>query len=521
MALSFNPTFSQNIQSTSTSISWGIGTGNITVAAFVKPAGFPSTFAGVTALTDGTNNDVQPGIFTSSSSTPNAWRMSFDGTKVFDTALVAGTQYHLCIRRTGTGAGQTHGFVNGTQEATTHTCTTSVLDKSWTIGSGRVGGGLPMNGAVAEVAIWNTDLSDIEITALANGESPAMIRPDALLGYAQLQRDELRDHVMGVTFDKTGAPSVADHPRVIYRPISQGFSFLWPSGAITGSAAGTASATGTMRAKGALSGSASGSGTSSGTLLGKGALSGSVAGSGSASGTLFGKGALAGIASGTGSASGTLVADGALAGSASGIGSASGTLIADGRLEGSASGAGAASGTLLGRGALQGSAAGEGSASGSLVAGAISGSAEGTGSASGTLRATGALAGSAAGAGDASGTLLADGALAGSASGSGSASGTARAHGVLAGSGAGAATASGTLIAIGELECSVVCLSSATGTLSAIVLISGAAVGIGTAFGTLRQPVLLGPVDKLLGGYARTARLSGSYDRVAKLEGSR
>lgn len=61
---------------------------------------------------------------------------------------------------------------------------------------------------------------------------------------------------------------------------------LTPTGAMSGSSAGAATATGTLVGIGALAGSAAGAATASGVLVGTGALVGSAAGSATASGTL-------------------------------------------------------------------------------------------------------------------------------------------------------------------------------------------------------------------------------------------
>jgi hypothetical protein len=69
------------------------------------------------------------------------------------------------------------------------------------------------NGRIAEAAIWNIDLTDDEIAALAEGFRPSLIRPSALVFYAPLVR-EIADYRGGLTVTSSG-PVVAEHTRRI------------------------------------------------------------------------------------------------------------------------------------------------------------------------------------------------------------------------------------------------------------------------------------------------------------------
>ncbi len=77
------------------------------------------------------------------------------------------------------------------------------------------------DGRIAEPAVWNVALSAGEIQALANGVSPLMIRPGALVFYAPLfgrggaSGDE-DEWVQGMTLTQASSPALADHPRIIY-----------------------------------------------------------------------------------------------------------------------------------------------------------------------------------------------------------------------------------------------------------------------------------------------------------------
>lgn len=73
--------------------------------------------------------------------------------------------------------------------------------------------GLYTNGRIAEAAIWNTDLTDDEIAALAKGFRPSLIRPASLRLYVPLVR-EVADYSRAVSLTTSG-PVVAVHPRRI------------------------------------------------------------------------------------------------------------------------------------------------------------------------------------------------------------------------------------------------------------------------------------------------------------------
>lgn len=73
-------------------------------------------------------------------------------------------------------------------------------------------------GDVAEIAIWNVDLSlpeyAADVAALAQGINPMTIRPADLVHYWDLTRG-LQDRVGGCTLTPFNSPTVSEHPRVI------------------------------------------------------------------------------------------------------------------------------------------------------------------------------------------------------------------------------------------------------------------------------------------------------------------
>lgn len=69
------------------------------------------------------------------------------------------------------------------------------------------------NGRVAEVGIWNVALGAADITALAKGVRPSLVRPQSLIFYAPLIRDVI-DLRGGLTLTATST-SVIEHSRRI------------------------------------------------------------------------------------------------------------------------------------------------------------------------------------------------------------------------------------------------------------------------------------------------------------------
>lgn len=69
------------------------------------------------------------------------------------------------------------------------------------------------DGRVAEVGIWDVDLTDDEIASLGKGFKPYRIRPQNLVFYAPLVRN-IQDTKRGVAITNNNTATVAVHPRV-------------------------------------------------------------------------------------------------------------------------------------------------------------------------------------------------------------------------------------------------------------------------------------------------------------------
>lgn len=108
-------------------------------------------------------------------------------------------------------------FLNGTKTTNSTSKSPASLDRT---SVGRRATSTPadhLDGLAAEVAIWNTNLSDAEITLLALGICPLLVRPGALVAYWPLigRASPEIDRWGGNDLTVTGA-TVGDHPRMVY-----------------------------------------------------------------------------------------------------------------------------------------------------------------------------------------------------------------------------------------------------------------------------------------------------------------
>jgi hypothetical protein len=149
-----------------------------------------------------------------------------------------------------------------------------------------------------------------------------------------------------------------------------GFTVAGDAGVLQGTAAATASASGTVAADAALAGSSLAAAAAAALLAGTAALGGSAEASVTPAASLRGRAELAGAATASAPASGTLTGNdpGRLEGSSSATVAASGTLRARAELAGTATAAAAASGTCSGQGSLAGTTTAASTAGGTLAA---------------------------------------------------------------------------------------------------------------------------------------------------------
>jgi len=76
-------------------------------------------------------------------------------------------------------------------------------------------GGAGLVGAYAEFAVWDVVLSADEMKAVTSRVSPILVRPESLVFYAPLIRDEDKDLISGLQMTLTNANvTVVAHPPV-------------------------------------------------------------------------------------------------------------------------------------------------------------------------------------------------------------------------------------------------------------------------------------------------------------------
>lgn len=100
-------------------------------------------------------------------------------------------------------------YLDGGSSATNNTSITPSLDRT-EVGAWR--SSLWFNGDIAEVGIWNIDLTAAEVASLAKGVSPALIRPQNHVAYLPLIRDT--HEIVNATGFTDVNTTAANHPRV-------------------------------------------------------------------------------------------------------------------------------------------------------------------------------------------------------------------------------------------------------------------------------------------------------------------
>jgi hypothetical protein len=100
----------------------------------------------------------------------------------------------------------------------TNSNNTNINDSAQTllIAIGVIARATPVNywpGDIAEVALWSTDLTDLEVESYLIGFSPRRIRPQSLVFYAPMIRN-LQDLRGALTITNNKSATVAAHPRV-------------------------------------------------------------------------------------------------------------------------------------------------------------------------------------------------------------------------------------------------------------------------------------------------------------------
>jgi hypothetical protein len=137
-------------------------------------------------------------------------------TGLLGTSVVAiNAWYHVCTtyKFVTDGTSEIRLYVNGLQEASSTSAVGPINQGTVNTELGRRSGAnfYPLEGNLAECAIYNTTLTAGEVKALAQGMSPDKVSPQGLVLYAPLVRDLI--DLKGNTLTNNGT-TVADNPRI-------------------------------------------------------------------------------------------------------------------------------------------------------------------------------------------------------------------------------------------------------------------------------------------------------------------
>ena len=143
------------------------------------------------------------------------------GSALSTTGYSADTWHHACA--VYASATSRTAYIDGGGKGTDATSSNPVNIDNTTIGAIYYlpAGGPPgydglMSGSIAEAAIWDVALTDAEVAILATGVSPRSVRPESLVFYVPLVRDDDEDVVGGLSLTAVNTPSISAHPRVFY-----------------------------------------------------------------------------------------------------------------------------------------------------------------------------------------------------------------------------------------------------------------------------------------------------------------
>ena len=122
-------------------------------------------------------------------------------------------------------------FIDGGSKGTNTTdVVPSGVNETWIGQLGIVAVELYFSGRLAELGVWNAAFSDAEVALLAKGFSPLFFRPEALLCYMPMIRDEDQDRFGRLVVTAFNTPSIAEHPPKIIYPAPTFISY--PSAAV-------------------------------------------------------------------------------------------------------------------------------------------------------------------------------------------------------------------------------------------------------------------------------------------------
>lgn len=190
----------------------------VTISAWYKtPTTSWTTAEAIAVFTDSADGNSAIGVIISNTGLPSAVIRNSAGNQSassWATAIFANTWYHIVGVFTSGVSGGRRVYVDGVAgTAGTGSLTVTFSDcNSVQIGR-RIAAEARAAGEIAEVGMWNAQLTDAEIVSLYDGLTPVSVRPQNLFFYTPLVREshELRyNHTRTVS----GTPTATSHIRV-------------------------------------------------------------------------------------------------------------------------------------------------------------------------------------------------------------------------------------------------------------------------------------------------------------------
>lgn len=130
------------------------------------------------------------------------------------TTVAEAANFHACV--VAASSTDRRVFLNGGGKATSTASVTPAGIDRFSIGS-FLSFGSYFNGSVWEAAIYNAALADSEVAELAAGFSPALVRPDALVGWWRLLDSDADADWWGQNdLTAVNTPTYSQHPPIIY-----------------------------------------------------------------------------------------------------------------------------------------------------------------------------------------------------------------------------------------------------------------------------------------------------------------
>lgn len=132
------------------------------------------------------------------------------------TSASVDTWHHACGTWESATSRWAYLDAGGADESTTSNTPTSI-DRMAIGARARSSDSKHMSGAIAEAAMWNTTLTPTEVTMLALGLAPYLVRPANLVFYMPMVRDNDVDIIGGISFTPQASPTISDHPRIFHK----------------------------------------------------------------------------------------------------------------------------------------------------------------------------------------------------------------------------------------------------------------------------------------------------------------